>query len=76
MTQSNSYNAGTNVTRCRNGEHVYSQDSRTPFLIDDLRLAVFWLLAVTAMGFSPVLAYVFSLLNGKRGIPGWSWIFV
>jgi hypothetical protein len=75
MPQSISDNAGTNVTRCRSGE-LYGQDSRTPFLIDELRLAVFWLLAITAMGFSPILAYVFSLLNGKCGIAGWSWIFV
>ncbi|KAF8339412.1 major facilitator superfamily domain-containing protein [Amanita rubescens] len=40
------------------------------------RLAIFWLLAVAAMGFSPILAYVFSLLDGKRGIAGWSWIFI
>ncbi|KAK2463121.1 hypothetical protein APHAL10511_004776 [Amanita phalloides] len=40
------------------------------------RLAIFWLFAVTAMGFSPVLAYGFSLLNGRRGIAGWSWIFI
>ncbi|KAF9255200.1 MFS general substrate transporter [Marasmius fiardii PR-910] len=40
------------------------------------RLAVFDLIAVTISGFSPILAYAFSLLNGKRGIAGWSWIFI
>ncbi|KAG5635165.1 hypothetical protein H0H81_012177 [Sphagnurus paluster] len=27
-------------------------------------------------GISPLLAYAFSLLNGKRGISGWQWIFI
>ncbi|PFH52138.1 hypothetical protein AMATHDRAFT_79876 [Amanita thiersii Skay4041] len=40
------------------------------------RLAVFWLISITTSGFSPILAYVFSLLDGKRGIAGWSWIFI
>ncbi|KAF8622658.1 hypothetical protein AX15_006769 [Amanita polypyramis BW_CC] len=40
------------------------------------RLAVFLLIALTAMGFSPILAYVISLLHRRRGIAGWSWIFI
>ncbi|KAF8161310.1 major facilitator superfamily domain-containing protein [Crassisporium funariophilum] len=40
------------------------------------RLAVFYLLSVTAGGLSPILAYVFSLLGGKQGIAGWRWIFI
>lgn len=27
-------------------------------------------------GISPILAYAFSLLDGKRDIRGWQWIFV
>ncbi|KAF7362253.1 High-affinity nicotinic acid transporter [Mycena venus] len=40
------------------------------------RLAFFYLMSLTISGFSPILAYVFSLLDGKRGIAGWSWIFI
>ncbi|KAJ7018347.1 major facilitator superfamily domain-containing protein [Mycena alexandri] len=40
------------------------------------RLAFFYLLSLTIAGFSPILAYVFSLLDGKRNIAGWSWIFI
>ncbi|KAJ7686519.1 major facilitator superfamily domain-containing protein [Mycena rosella] len=40
------------------------------------RLAFFYLMSLTISGFSPILAYVFSLLNGKRNIAGWSWIFI
>ncbi|KAG6850853.1 hypothetical protein H0H93_007471 [Arthromyces matolae] len=40
------------------------------------RLAVFYLIAITMGGIGPILAYVFSLLDGKRGIRGWSWIFI
>jgi len=40
------------------------------------RLAAFYLLSVTISGFSSILAYALSLLDGKRGIAGWSWIFV
>jgi len=39
-------------------------------------LSVFYLLSVTAGGLSPILAYAFSLLNGKGGLAGWRWIFV
>ncbi|KAJ6589874.1 major facilitator superfamily domain-containing protein [Mycena vulgaris] len=40
------------------------------------RLAFFYLMSLTISGFSPILAYAFSLLNGKRNIAGWSWIFI
>ncbi|KAF8178649.1 major facilitator superfamily domain-containing protein [Mycena galopus ATCC 62051] len=40
------------------------------------RLAFFYLMSLTVSGFSPILAYVFSLLDGKRNIAGWSWIFI
>ncbi|KAM6502534.1 Major facilitator superfamily domain containing protein [Amanita muscaria] len=40
------------------------------------RLAIFWLIAITAVGFSPILAYALSLLHGKFNIAGWSWIFI
>ncbi|KAK7472458.1 hypothetical protein VKT23_000573 [Stygiomarasmius scandens] len=40
------------------------------------RLAAFYLLSVTISGFSSILAYALSLLDGKRGIAGWSWIFL
>ncbi|KJA28875.1 hypothetical protein HYPSUDRAFT_61710 [Hypholoma sublateritium FD-334 SS-4] len=40
------------------------------------RIAVFYILSVTASGFSPLLAYALSLLNGKRHISGWRWIFI
>ncbi|KAJ7935100.1 major facilitator superfamily domain-containing protein [Mycena leptocephala] len=40
------------------------------------RLAFFYLMALTISGFSPILAYIFSLLDGKRNIAGWSWIFI
>ncbi|KAF8891797.1 major facilitator superfamily domain-containing protein [Infundibulicybe gibba] len=40
------------------------------------RLAIFYLISITIGGFSPILAYLFSLLNGRQGIAGWSWIFI
>ncbi|KAJ6593467.1 major facilitator superfamily domain-containing protein [Mycena capillaripes] len=40
------------------------------------RLAFFYLISLTISGFSPILAYIFSLLDGKRNIAGWSWIFI
>ncbi|KAJ7287182.1 major facilitator superfamily domain-containing protein [Mycena rebaudengoi] len=40
------------------------------------RLAGLYMLSVTISGFSPILAYGLSLLNGKRHIAGWSWIFI
>ncbi|KAG5647084.1 hypothetical protein DXG03_001454 [Asterophora parasitica] len=39
-------------------------------------LAIFYLLSITMGGISPILAYVFSLLDGRRGIRGWAWIFI
>ncbi|KIM40316.1 hypothetical protein M413DRAFT_28802 [Hebeloma cylindrosporum] len=40
------------------------------------RLAGLYLIAGTASGLSPILAYVLSLLHGKRGLAGWRWIFI
>ncbi|KAF9268567.1 MFS general substrate transporter [Marasmius fiardii PR-910] len=40
------------------------------------RLAAFYLMSITISGFSPILAYALSLLNGRGGIHGWSWIFI
>ncbi|KAJ7594898.1 major facilitator superfamily domain-containing protein [Mycena floridula] len=40
------------------------------------RLAALYLMSVTVAGFSPILAYCLSLLDGDRGIAGWSWIFL
>ncbi|KAF9047427.1 major facilitator superfamily domain-containing protein [Panaeolus papilionaceus] len=40
------------------------------------RLAIFYLLSITAGGLSPLLAYVLSLLDGKGSLAGWRWIFV
>ncbi|KAF8963680.1 major facilitator superfamily domain-containing protein [Flammula alnicola] len=40
------------------------------------RIAVFYLISVTAGGLSPILAYAISLLDGKRGLAGWRWIFI
>ncbi|KAF9486023.1 MFS general substrate transporter [Pholiota conissans] len=40
------------------------------------RVAVFYLLSVTTGGFSPILAYCMSRLNGKQHIAGWRWIFI
>lgn len=40
------------------------------------RLAGFWILSVLTGGFSAIFAYVLSLLNGKQGLLGWSWIFI
>ncbi|PPQ63040.1 hypothetical protein CVT24_005986 [Panaeolus cyanescens] len=40
------------------------------------RLAIFYLLSITAGGLSPLLAYVLSLLDGKGNLAGWRWIFV
>jgi hypothetical protein len=34
------------------------------------------MMSITISGFSPILAYLMSLLGGKRGLAGWSWIFV
>ncbi|KAF1812028.1 retrograde regulation protein 2 [Eremomyces bilateralis CBS 781.70] len=40
------------------------------------RLAGFWILSVLASGFSNIFAYVLTLLKGKQGLNGWSWIFI
>jgi len=40
------------------------------------RLAGFYLGAIFISGFSAIMAYAFSLLAGKQGIAGWSWIFI
>lgn len=40
------------------------------------RLAGFWILSVLTGGFSAIFAYVLTLLSGKGGLNGWSWIFV
>ncbi|TFK44906.1 major facilitator superfamily domain-containing protein [Crucibulum laeve] len=40
------------------------------------RIAIFYLISITMGGISPILAYAFSLLDGKRGIAGWAWIFI
>ncbi|KAF4563236.1 hypothetical protein EYR36_003675 [Pleurotus pulmonarius] len=40
------------------------------------RLAAFYLSSITISGFSPIIAYGISLLDGKKGIAGWEWIFV
>ncbi|KXN87486.1 hypothetical protein AN958_08791 [Leucoagaricus sp. SymC.cos] len=40
------------------------------------RLAAFYLIAITASGVSPILAWALSLLDGKRNIAGWRWIFI
>ncbi|KAG6828257.1 hypothetical protein H0H92_008645 [Tricholoma furcatifolium] len=40
------------------------------------RLAVFYLISITMGGIGPILAYVFSLLDGKQNIAGWAWIFI
>jgi hypothetical protein len=45
-------------------------------LIAFFSLAAFFLLSVTTGGLSPILAWAFSLLNGKANLAGWRWIFV
>ncbi|PBK58396.1 MFS general substrate transporter [Armillaria solidipes] len=40
------------------------------------RLAAFYMISLTIAGFASILAYCISLLDGKRGIAGWSWIFI
>ncbi|KAG6861105.1 hypothetical protein C0995_003834 [Termitomyces sp. Mi166 len=39
-------------------------------------LAIFYLISITMGGVGPILAYVLSLLDGKRNIRGWAWIFI
>lgn len=40
------------------------------------RLGVFWILSVVAGGFASIFAYCLTLLKGKAGLNGWSWIFI
>ncbi|KAF9451529.1 MFS general substrate transporter [Macrolepiota fuliginosa MF-IS2] len=40
------------------------------------RLGAFYLVAILTGGFSPIFAYVLTLLGGKRGISAWAWIFI
>ncbi|KAK6067516.1 hypothetical protein SCUP515_10118 [Seiridium cupressi] len=40
------------------------------------RISGFWILSVLASAFSAIFAYVLTLLSGKAGLRGWSWIFV
>ncbi|KAF9872479.1 hypothetical protein CkaCkLH20_09976 [Colletotrichum karsti] len=40
------------------------------------RLSGFWILSVITGGFSAIFAYVLTLLKGKGGLNGWSWIFI
>lgn len=40
------------------------------------RISIFYLLSVTSGGLSPLLAYGLSLLEGKRNLEGWRWIFI
>ncbi|PFH52137.1 hypothetical protein AMATHDRAFT_74429 [Amanita thiersii Skay4041] len=40
------------------------------------RFAIFYLLTILAAGFSPILAYLLTLLGGKLGISAWAWIFI
>lgn len=39
-------------------------------------LAVFYLTSIVLGGFSSLFAYALTLLNGKRGLAGWQWIFI
>ncbi|KAK0531216.1 hypothetical protein OC834_003027 [Tilletia horrida] len=41
-----------------------------------VRLTWFYLLAVVMSGFSAIIAYGLSLMNGREGISGWRWIFI
>ncbi|KAH6914010.1 major facilitator superfamily domain-containing protein [Coprinopsis sp. MPI-PUGE-AT-0042] len=40
------------------------------------RISIFSMLAGTAGGMSPLLGYGLSLLEGRRGLEGWRWIFI
>uniref|UniRef100_A0A0W0FVF7 Major facilitator superfamily (MFS) profile domain-containing protein n=1 Tax=Moniliophthora roreri TaxID=221103 RepID=A0A0W0FVF7_MONRR len=39
------------------------------------RIAAFYLMSITISAFSSIMAYGLSLLNGRSGMAGWSWIF-
>ncbi|TFK74582.1 MFS general substrate transporter [Pluteus cervinus] len=40
------------------------------------RLAVFYVISLVFGGFSAIIGYALSLLNGRGGIDGWAWIFI
>ncbi|PPR06530.1 hypothetical protein CVT24_001424 [Panaeolus cyanescens] len=40
------------------------------------RLAIFFLLSITAGGLSPLLAYALDLMDGQGNLAGWRWIFI
>lgn len=40
------------------------------------RLSFFYLLSAFASGFSAIISYGFSLMAGRGGLAGWSWIFI
>ncbi|KAI6361176.1 hypothetical protein MCOR25_006547 [Pyricularia grisea] len=40
------------------------------------RLAAFFLISIVITAFSNIFTYALSLLAGKRGLNGWSWIFI
>ncbi|GAA5999144.1 uncharacterized protein JCM10292_001621 [Rhodotorula paludigena] len=40
------------------------------------RMAFFYLSALVAAGFSNILGWAFSLLDGAHGIEGWRWVFI
>ncbi|KAK0437695.1 major facilitator superfamily domain-containing protein [Armillaria borealis] len=40
------------------------------------KLAALYMTSIVAGGFSSILAYALSLLDGKGGLGGWSWIFI
>ncbi|KAJ8076726.1 hypothetical protein PM082_001149 [Marasmius tenuissimus] len=69
---------GTNVMRFKNGSCSALVLIRKFEVLNQfrVRLAAFYLLSITISGFSPILAYGLSKLNGKSGISGWSWIFI
>jgi MFS family permease len=40
------------------------------------RMSIFYVISFTMGGIGPILAWALSLLNGKRNIAGWRWIFI
>ncbi|XP_006461260.1 hypothetical protein AGABI2DRAFT_192788 [Agaricus bisporus var. bisporus H97] len=40
------------------------------------RMAAFYLISICISGLSPIFAWALSLLDGKRNIAGWRWIFI
>ncbi|KAK0486165.1 major facilitator superfamily domain-containing protein [Armillaria novae-zelandiae] len=45
-------------------------------LLSVKKLAGLYMTSIVAGGFSAILAYALSLLDGKGGLGGWSWIFI